>query len=204
MQIAKLVLEYVKALVWPVVLVFATITFKTQIAALIERIKHLRGAGAEVEFAEVAAAILAETAVVAEQRAPENHEQPSSGDTVALSLHEVLEPLLAVHPGIAVLKGWDLIQNRLTDLAARAYPATHVSVLRGTLALRMLEDRGLPGATVRSITRLRALRNAVAHPRDGDTPITEEGGRDYVDAAVNVWEALTAFEHRLRDEPTGN
>jgi hypothetical protein len=41
---------------------------------LIGRLKHLRGAGAEAEFAEAAAAVLAETAVAAaEQQAPANH-----------------------------------------------------------------------------------------------------------------------------------
>lgn len=200
-----MVLEYVKTLVWPAVLVFSTITFKTQIAALFGRLRALRGGVAEVEFSDEAASVRVETEIAAaEQQVPVDDQLAGSENTVTLSLQQVLDQLLLINPNAAVMKGWDMIRDRLIVLAVRAYPREDMALLaaaRGWIdALRLLEKRGLPSATARSIGRLGELRNRVAHAGWAE-PLGSAAGRDYVDAAVNVWEALNAFEHRLREEP---
>ncbi|MFF4846212.1 hypothetical protein [Streptomyces collinus] len=203
MEIAKLVLEYLKALIWPAAFVFATLTFKAQIAALFGRLRILRGGVAEAEFAEAVADLRAETEVAAAEQQPlGGTELLSTEDVVTMRFHDVLEPMLSLSPALAVLTGWDYIRSRLISMAREAKHGDWTDDGSGIASLRVLENRGLPGATARSIRRLTGLRNQVAHPhpRGEVLPLTEEAGRDYVDAAVNVWEALTAFQHRLRDE----
>ncbi len=197
-----MVLEYLKALIWPAAFVFVTLTFKAQIAALFGRLRILRGGVAEAEFADAAADLRAETEVaVAEQQASAGREVPSSEGTVALPFQEVLEQLLAANPAVAVTSGWDYIRRRLVHMALSVRPEgiepAVIASNQGYGPLRVLEEAGLPSGTVRSIWRLSALRNQVAHT---DAQLTAQAARDYVDAAVNTWEALTAFEYRLRDK----
>lgn len=45
-----LVLEYVKVLIWPVVVVVVAITFRTRIAALLARLTKVEALGAKAEF----------------------------------------------------------------------------------------------------------------------------------------------------------
>ena len=54
---AELVLEYVKALTWPAVVVAATITFRRPISKKIERLKTLDAAGVETTFESEAEAV---------------------------------------------------------------------------------------------------------------------------------------------------
>jgi hypothetical protein len=52
MDVARLVLEYLKALVWPVALVVALVVFRRVLPDLLSRLRSVEALGAKAEFAE--------------------------------------------------------------------------------------------------------------------------------------------------------
>ncbi|WP_405555669.1 hypothetical protein [Streptomyces sp. NBC_01171] len=67
MEIARLVLDYLKALVWPVVFLIVAFRFKPEIARLIRRIRTLSAPGVDAEFSDEVAEISAETEAAVRQ-----------------------------------------------------------------------------------------------------------------------------------------
>ena len=43
METAKLILEYIEALIWPAIVLFGLISFRTQIGSAFSRLKHAEG-----------------------------------------------------------------------------------------------------------------------------------------------------------------
>lgn len=66
-EIARLVLDYLKALVWPVVFLIVAFRFKPEIARLIRRIRTLSAPGVDAEFSDEVAEISAETEAAVRQ-----------------------------------------------------------------------------------------------------------------------------------------
>lgn len=64
-DVARVVLDYVKALAWPLIVLTLALTFRDEVRRLLRRIKSAKGAGAEVEFGEDAQAVTAEAVQVA-------------------------------------------------------------------------------------------------------------------------------------------
>ncbi|WP_158681035.1 hypothetical protein [Streptomyces viridochromogenes] len=67
MEIARLVLDYLKALVWPAVFLIVAFRFKPEIARLIRRIRTLSAPGVDAEFSDEVAEISAETEAAVRQ-----------------------------------------------------------------------------------------------------------------------------------------
>lgn len=66
-EIARLVLDYLKALVWPAALLIAAFRFKPEIAQLVRRIRTLSAPGVDAEFSDEVAEISAETEAAVRQ-----------------------------------------------------------------------------------------------------------------------------------------
>jgi hypothetical protein len=75
MDVARLVLEYVKALAWPVVVVIAVTAFRRQIAAKIGDLKEASSLGSKVSFFDRKARALDEEAATAAQRQEVKNEE---------------------------------------------------------------------------------------------------------------------------------
>jgi hypothetical protein len=89
--VPEMVLDYLRALVWPAVIVFAVILFREQLARLLERISQITAAGGSVKFGERASEIADEAASLERETgaAPAPAQPPREPET------EIVEPAVA-------------------------------------------------------------------------------------------------------------
>ncbi|MEU1597671.1 hypothetical protein ABZ468_33710 [Streptomyces sp. NPDC005708] len=158
MDVARLVLDYVKTLIWPLVLAAAAIFFREQVKALLDRLKVLRGGVAEAEFAELAAEARAETGAAAAEL-PLEHPQllltSASSEDSLRDLMNALRDSAQLAPGASVVQGWAFLVRRLEAIAdefgiPRRTRGT-VAAIDVRLVVDGLRSRGLPDSTARSV-----------------------------------------------------
>ncbi|MEV7129834.1 hypothetical protein [Streptomyces sp. NPDC093260] len=120
MNVARLVLDYMKALAWPAIVLIVMIFFRDEFRKLLRRLKSAKGGGASVEFSEEVQAVAEEAraAVEAEVRdARERAEEvrsvfEASRQAARAAADAALEPGTLIENG-APPKGLQII-NTLT------------------------------------------------------------------------------------------
>ncbi|MEU8342414.1 hypothetical protein AB0C74_12015 [Spirillospora sp. NPDC048832] len=132
MEIAKLVLEFLKVLVWPGVLLILAWRFKEQFTALLQRMTNIDAMGINVELAEQAEAAQEaieaaqpeaepETPSAAENGAPRPKPAISSPAEAALGLIQAIERDVTALPVTSVtrsLRNRELFSTSLSIVAA--------------------------------------------------------------------------------------
>ncbi|MGP2436674.1 hypothetical protein [Streptomyces sp. JW3] len=200
----RLILDYVKVLIWPSVTVVLGLTFRKQLAKLSQRVDSVETPVGSLTFATQADAIAQEAESVEHALVAEIQESVSSDDAdsgiiesrqmiakirrVTSRVSRVegrfaeLSAASAGDPAGAVLGAW-----RELELNASRAALTRVS--RQTGILRVIEERGfLPEHLIRLTHDLMQLRDRVAHA--GDVSLTESDAKAYVAAAQTVSDAL--------------
>ncbi|MFJ1709721.1 hypothetical protein [Kitasatospora sp. NPDC088346] len=184
MDVAKLVLEYVQALVWPVFVLLLMIFFRGEFRGLLHRLRSAKGAGLEAEFgdefrdveAETREAIVEETAQAAASL--EHHGTPSA-----------------------------LIPEPASELQVGQDPAAgqHVEVLQRLLNEGVVEERALTETAWAAMTTIRERLAAGADHNDLATPRTIYNRlaplvRDHPEAAIlSAWRDVEMAADRVFD-----
>jgi hypothetical protein len=75
MEVARLVLEYLKELIWPMVTVFGMVIFRANLRALVDRLQFGKFAGVEFQLHQLAAVGEVEAQVETVARAGEERNQ---------------------------------------------------------------------------------------------------------------------------------
>ncbi|MFD5702117.1 hypothetical protein [Streptomyces lasiicapitis] len=185
MDEARLVLDYIKTLIWPLLLVAAAVFFREQVKALMGRLTVLRGGVAEIEFAELAAETRAETEAAAAELPLEDSElllASASSDDSLRDLMNALRDSAQLAPGAAVVQGRAFLVRRLEAIAdefgiPRRTRGT-LTAVNVRLVLDGLRSRGLPDSAARSVSQLLRLRNENVGPT-GLPEITVPAALDY-------------------------
>lgn len=148
------------SLAWPIAAVIIAFVFRTQIAALLKRIKEASWGDTKVSFADELDKIeegapsldlLPDAQVI--QNALEN--QP---------IDDRFQALLAISPNAAIMDSWRGIERSIRELAAAHDLSENMDKMRvDQLALGLKSKGHLTVAAMKTISEMRNLRNRAAH-----------------------------------------
>jgi hypothetical protein len=218
-DVARLVLDYLKVLVWPATTLAIVYGFRGQFKELIRRVRMLSGPGIDAEFSEqvLEASEGAEVAVLSHPPgdAPEEPEQsgPSTGGAVnppaeetadqsrqqvvrghlrtATGEDDALFLLADSHPHAAVVAAFIGVESEL-----RRLEDTELPTVRHRLPTRQLaEALPLPPDIKDSIVEMSRLRNRAAH---GEQVVSSRAARAFVRSSIELIDWLKAFGDQPR------
>jgi hypothetical protein len=177
MEIAALVLEYVKALAWPLVVLGLALMFRAELRDLVDRIRTFKGMGFEAQIAEKLSRVAAKA---------EKIEKASGLNTSK----RVEERSIGESPLERLLGAWREVEVLAYEIG-RARGAAH-SVKNVGQLVRELHRDGLVTDDLVEIARgLQGIRNDIVHRQEG---ISLLGGS--VDSFIDL-------THTLRDALEG-
>ncbi|MYR99012.1 MULTISPECIES: hypothetical protein [unclassified Streptomyces] len=204
-EIARLVLDYLKVLIWPAATVAIVYGFRSQLSDLIRRVKALSAPGIDAEFSGeiIEASTDAEVAVlnnesaggeVPDQRGP--GEEPTEAADVRIRVVRVDEEdrLLSyarLQPEAAAVAAWWFVEAELRRLEE---VELGVSDRRPLPITRVIDRLNLPQNIKISILELSKVRNRAAHHMPLN--LSPEAARAYVSSCREMADWLQARGHQ--------
>ncbi|MGW3458377.1 hypothetical protein ACWDE9_01890 [Streptomyces olivaceoviridis] len=202
----KLVLEYIKTLVWPTTTLALGFVFRKQLSGLFGKIDSLETPIGAITFqrqveavaqeaAEIEGEIAAEVSEPSRQADPAMEDSSDSGEGIR-SIPEMrpdryeremanLLRLAESDPTAAVLGAWRELESALTDVI----PPSSIRHTPGVMIRRAELQGVLPNNLARVAFDLKVLRDRVVH--EGDVSLTREGAASYIAATQSVLDALS-------------
>ncbi|GLW04338.1 hypothetical protein [Streptomyces lavendulae] len=195
MEIANLVLDYLKVLIWPLVLVATVLWFRSDVSALIRRMRSLSGPGIDAEFSEEVAEVSAGAEEAVREATPPsaNIELPAPAPPPPSSNPpgwdiSTLPYIARLSPQAGMLAAWREVEASLYEVAPGGGPESNV-VRPAQRLIDALTD--VPEDIKLSLTQLRRLRNEVAHGR-GST-VSPDAAVEYVQSCAAMVQWLQGF-----------
>ncbi|HAS6506061.1 hypothetical protein O4N82_10815 [Vibrio parahaemolyticus] len=176
------IVEIIKALAWPVAIVWLGYMFRNEVRSLIGRLTALKHGDTEISFNRSLEKV--------EQKASEiSQPQESSHESTPeeLSQKEQLYRLAEISPRAAIVEAWTLIETA----AVKSDLTTGVAFKRTTpkLILEHLASTGnFSPKSIEVINSLRQLRNKASHLPD--FAISQEEAERYLDLAIKSAHAI--------------
>jgi hypothetical protein len=190
MPVANLVLQYVRTLIWPSVVIVAVLVFKSEVRGLFARLTSVAGAGISLGFeADARQALESAQSAVEQQPAEQGTEAPRPAAPEEAAAFDVLRDVALSVPEAAILGAWRLVEMRVSDLAQLASASERPKQRRSPISDMRLLRNLLPSGFVEVIDSLRKLRNRVAHEEQA-SPLS---AIDYVSTARLVVNELDAY-----------
>ncbi|MFE7443741.1 hypothetical protein ACFU7X_25200 [Streptomyces chartreusis] len=202
----KLVLEYIKTLIWPITTLTLGFVFRKQLSGLFGKIDSVETPIGGITFqrqveavaqeaAEIEGEIAAEVSEPSRQVDPATEENSDSGERIP-SLPETrpdryereMASLLRIadsDPTAAVLGAWRELEIALTDVI----PPSSIRYTPRAMIQRAEMQGVLPNSLARVAADLKVLRDRVVH--EGDVSLTREGAASYIAATQSVLDALS-------------
>ncbi|MFE5538416.1 hypothetical protein [Streptomyces sp. NPDC056492] len=219
MDVARLVLDYLKVLIWPATTLAIVYGFRGQFRDLIRRVRVLSGPGIDAEFSErvLEASEDAEEAVLShppaeEPEDPEPAMPGSSGNSsesgeesaaqsrgptirgyyrMAPDGNDALMSLADSHPSAAVVAAFIGVESELRRLATTELPASASFVSTRQLARQL----PFPDDIKTSILEMSHLRNSAAH---GAQAVSTRAARAFIRSSRELIDWLQAFGDQPR------
>ncbi|MEU3253022.1 hypothetical protein [Streptomyces sp. NPDC006997] len=199
----QMALEYIRTLIWPIVVLTLGFTFRRQLASLFGRVESVETPLGTIAFEKQADAVAQEAAEIESEMANElaaAQTLPEEKDTERNPTEEPTEKLKAARPASSSSGFAEIFELAETETTAAVLAAWREveRALKGAVAERgnrqvspqTLYNKGLLTYELsRSVEDLRNLRNRVVH--EGDILLTRSGARSYITAAERIVEALT-------------
>jgi hypothetical protein len=182
MDVSKLILDFIAAIAWPIVVVFIALVFKDELRKLIHRLSHIKGKDWELSFnKELKEA--EETASEVIQTSPEKLSQIPD-PKANTSLYDRLIDLSTISPAAAVMVSWRDLELSVRN-AAKSLQIDTSTVRTGSKIIQMLRDLDKTDRSIYNLyNRLRIMRNGIAH--DDNADIDSKGASKYVDLALRL------------------
>ncbi|MFJ5063735.1 hypothetical protein ACIP96_30505 [Streptomyces nigra] len=183
MEIAKLVLEFIKVLVWPLVLLGALVFFRSEARDLMQRLRVVRGGIAEAEFAEQAAQARAESEVAASV-------VDQSPDVALPYLVDLLRA--AGHsPEKVIWQAWESLERELESAVLalglkRRHRGHPIGGLNVNYVAPKLVEQGLPESAGLALIELSRARSQIS-----ELGASAQGARDFIQACNNLYRQLS-------------
>lgn len=190
MEISKLILEYIKALAWPTVVVFAIFFFRDAIKGLFNRISKAKLPGGtvidlEADFREVLdEAPSPKTSKLSE---PKFEQAEFLGDVLAIA---------EVSPNAAIPFAWQNLERVFLETLSGLQGFSDKSAgYRIAQNVEMLREEGvLTDEETKLLHDLRRLRNEVSHNMVDADSITFKTARDYAIQCLQFSERMTVIK----------
>ncbi|HEY4178750.1 MAG TPA: hypothetical protein VGM90_18010 [Kofleriaceae bacterium] len=182
------VVELVKALAWPVVVVFLGLTAKPLIKGIADRVKVIKAGGNEIQLDDVPKpkqleAPKEEVKLLAAPKEPQLELPPAP----------VAEPdLVSYAPAGAVINAWSRVEDVLRREAIRLGLLTpnEASMSVAPLVARFKAANLINVDTEIAVLQLRLLRNQVAHSQ---AKVSQAAAEQFVDTAEYAIKAIEAY-----------
>ncbi|MFD8396241.1 hypothetical protein ACFV2N_45430 [Streptomyces sp. NPDC059680] len=203
MDIARLVLDFTKVLVWPLVVLFIAYGFRDEVRGLLRRVRNLSAVGVDAEFSEaVEVASAGVEAAVRESPPSQEALEPASGpaERQQLTTSETASgfgrrpaPLTAmafVSPDGAMMAAWRQVESKLSEMV----PNYEDMRERGKLFMLITRSeyffpRDISGA----LQDLKRMRNEVTHVVDQGRIPSPEAAAEYVESCQAMVEWLDEY-----------
>ncbi|MEU2591918.1 hypothetical protein ABZ649_11985 [Streptomyces albidoflavus] len=220
MDVAGMVLDYLKVLIWPATTLAVVYGFRGQFGDLIHRVRMLSGPGIDAEFSErvLEASEGAEVAVLSHPPGdtPEGPESPGHRVSVDQDARpeanadesergvirghfrfspdetDALMLLADSHPDAAVVAAFTEVERELRRLGETELP---VETRRYLTTRRLAESLPFPQDIKHSLVEMSKLRNSAAH---GQQVVSTRAARAFIRSSRELMEWLNAF----RDQPS--
>ncbi|MFE4855795.1 hypothetical protein [Streptomyces sp. NPDC056670] len=200
MEIAQIVLDYLKALVWPLIVLFVALAFKDEFRRLLDRLTEVKGAGFGAAFGEGVrrAQSVAEAAI---------SEDPSASELANSPIENVFDAFRDIAdstPEGAVLAAWRAVEQKMIEAVSVVRGPEYLASRRALLPtnmIRELSNAGLSPMAVVALGNLFMLRHRATHVVGDAIDVAE--GRSYVDAAELGVRLLNSFVGAY-DRPNGS
>ena len=180
MEIAALVLEYIKALAWPVAAFAIAFMFRSELRDLVDRVTHFKGPGFEADIAAKLERVVEKAETIQSGDGPVPGDAPrESSDSSFLGQS---------------LSAWSLVEFAARDVAAlrRARPMG-INVAR---LFHELSKEGLVDPSMVEIAEgMQGIRNDLVH-----RPIEGQIDKKFVDSFVGLCEKLRASLEEAREK----
>ncbi|MEU4954431.1 hypothetical protein ACFYN3_09455 [Streptomyces lavendulae] len=196
MDVARLVLDYLKVLLWPSVVLFVVLWFRNDVRGLFRRIRSLSAPGVDAEFSDEVDAVSAEAEAALRAAAAQSG---STGADAAITMgppdgdwgFEALEYVARLSPSAGIVGAWKQVESQLFRMALADDP----SVVRWTP--RLVDSLDVPPKMKETLHDMRRLRNEAAHTGTAETA-TPDAAVGYVRSCARVVGYLEGrYEHRL-------
>ena len=170
------VVQIIVAVAWPVAFVTVAFGFRTEVKALLSRLKALKVSGAEVGFSELLDEASREAAVIPAMHTPS-------------AMIDIDEEVVSKHPHFAVIEAWRAIEAEISGLMQIVDPTIPRHEINGFRSLRMLRKTELISSDILELLQdLRRVRNAAVH--DQEPNITKGQALEFLSIASRVEDAL--------------
>ncbi|NIL52712.1 hypothetical protein HBK87_19410 [Streptomyces sp. 2BBP-J2] len=197
MEIARLVLDYLKVLVWPFVVLLIAHRFAGEIRGLLRRIRNLSAAGVDAEFSEVVEGAGAGAEAAARQTPPledgsrTDDQAPRPAGAAHATVTSPLADMAFVSPEGAIMAAWRLVEAKLITMV----PGYEVPRQRGRLFAYMIRsDEIFPRDISRALHELRNVRNEVTHVTAEGRTVSPRSAADYVEGCESMVRWLGEYE----------
>jgi hypothetical protein len=188
MEWAQLVLDYLRVLLWPALILFVVFAFRAELAGLIKRIKAARlPGGAEFElFEEEAAAVLD----LARTKPESSNGSIGQADPPARPQFAPIRQWAYFDPKRAVAGAWRRLDSFILEEAARH----GVSKADRIEALEQLSSKlAIPPNTVAAAARLQELYSSLMR---GESEVASDGALAFIDACEEIVNEIDAARNR--------
>lgn len=153
------VLAYLRVIVWPAVVTWGVWTFRKQLRDFIDRVRHAKGPGFEVEAAEKVRHLSEKSEALPELAAAQQNEEHEQGDASSDEPDEPDEPATLLG---RMLMAWSELEVAARDTAkrrGRPNSGRNLGVLFHELALAGIVSK----ETERIARSLQSVRNDIVH-----------------------------------------
>ena len=183
--------ELVKAIAWPVVVIWLAYLFKEQFVGMLSRVSKLKGKFKDLEFETALDQAEASVAVIEKEISV----RPAI-DARTESQIEQLKRIAEISPRAAIVEAWRVIEGA----AAKSgfVQGGQVPLKNAPLYVDWLVQTGkLPPESSHLITELKLLRNQAAHTQRADLPefqLTQRDAERYLELAAKVSSLILRFD----------
>lgn len=195
-DIARLVLDYFKVLVWPIAVLLLAHRFAGEIRGLIRRIRNFRAAGIDAEFSEVVEGAGAGAEAAARQTpslddGPRAGEEPPRPSGTARAAASPLADMAYVSPEGTIMAAWRLVEAKLIAMV----PGYDVPRQRSRLFSYMIRsDEIFPRDIAQALQELRHVRNEVTHVTAEGRTASPRSAAEYVEGCESMVRWLDEYE----------
>jgi hypothetical protein len=186
MDIKTFIVELVKALAWPTMVLIGVLAFRKPLLHLLPQLTKLKYDKFEFQFAKEVAAV---------ERQAQASLRPVSEKDGLDELREKLLKLSMASPEAAIVDAWRQLETELLESAIRHKLdiAPSVRTMPRVLAALLYKDGLITEAQHELIVRLRELRNEVTHSRTQLVDI--ERAVSYVESVLRLIASLNDDSH---------
>lgn len=171
MEIFRLIVELIGAIIWPVSIVFILYLYKEELVNIIERLQLLKYRNFEAQFRNELNEVESNTKKL-NSKAKESLEKKQQGELVDANYFDRLRQLAELSPRGAILEAWLELESVMRSyLEESGLDMSNVAPNR--IILHLSDERKIHDNIIDTLTQVRNLRNNAVHMSDYSIKVEE-------------------------------